>query len=39
MDETFGLKVEDINTILSILKKETEIEQAIIFGSRAKKNL
>ena len=37
MDETFGLKVEDINTILSILKKETDIEQAVIFGSRAKK--
>jgi predicted nucleotidyltransferase len=38
MDNKFGLLQEDIDAIISILKSEDAIEQAIIFGSRAKGN-
>ena len=38
MDNKFGLVQEDIDAIISILKSEDAIEQAIIFGSRAKGN-
>lgn len=35
---TFGLKEEDIETINSILEQQPKVEQALIFGSRAKGN-
>ncbi len=38
MNETFGLRKKDLENIISILKKYTEIEEAIVFGSRAKGN-
>ena len=38
MDKQFGLMQEDIETIINILKDEVGVEQAIIFGSRAKGN-
>jgi predicted nucleotidyltransferase len=34
----FGLKDEDLTTIRNILAKRGEVEQAFIFGSRAKGN-
>jgi predicted nucleotidyltransferase len=34
----FGLKDGDLVSILSIIEKEPEVEEAIIFGSRAKGN-
>ena len=38
MDNQFGLKKEDIEAIISILKTKEDVEQAILFGSRAKGN-
>ena len=38
MGDAFGLNREDIQSIISILEKESTIEEAIIFGSRAKGN-
>ena len=38
IDKYFGLKDGDIEIIISILKKYIQIEQALIFGSRAKGN-
>lgn len=38
IDKYFGLKDGDIEIIISILKKYPRIEQALIFGSRAKGN-
>lgn len=37
-DASFGLKNGDLSTIIQILQQYKEIEQAIIFGSRAKGN-
>ena len=37
-DSAFGLKEGDLLTIIAVLQKEKNIEQAIIFGSRAKGN-
>lgn len=37
-DSDFGLKEKDLEKIISILSKEPEVEEAIIFGSRAKGN-
>lgn len=37
-DKYFGLKDGDIKIIIAILKKYPQIEQALIFGSRAKGN-
>lgn len=37
-DKYFGLKDGDIEIIIAILKKYPQIEQALIFGSRAKGN-
>lgn len=34
----FGLKDGDLETIIAVLKKYPQIEQALIFGSRAKGN-
>lgn len=34
----FGLKDGDIETIIAVLKKYSQVEQALIFGSRAKGN-
>lgn len=36
--KNFGLKDGDLETIIAILKKYPQIEQALIFGSRAKGN-
>lgn len=38
MNADFGLNSEDIEEILLILKSVPEIDEAIIFGSRAKGN-
>lgn len=38
MNIDFGLKPGDLQTICSVLEKENRIEQALIFGSRAKGN-
>lgn len=38
VDSEFGFKNGDLSTILAVFKKEKLIEQAIIFGSRAKGN-
>ncbi|MEO5570967.1 MAG: nucleotidyltransferase domain-containing protein [Bacteroidia bacterium] len=38
MDNYFGLRESDLQTIIAILQQENEIEEAIIFGSRAKGN-
>jgi predicted nucleotidyltransferase len=38
MNPDFGLKKDDLQTICGILAQEPAIEQAIIFGSRAKGN-
>jgi len=38
MKTDFGLKQGDLEIICSVLEKEPHIEQAIIFGSRAKGN-
>ncbi|MBI3511044.1 MAG: nucleotidyltransferase domain-containing protein [Bacteroidetes bacterium] len=38
MPESFGLKKSDLEILIAIFKKENTIEQAIIFGSRAKGN-
>lgn len=35
---TYGLSQKDINEIISILQQFPEVEQAFIFGSRAKGN-
>lgn len=32
----FGLKQSDLNSIITILQSQAEVEEAIIFGSRAK---
>ena len=37
-DKQLGLKDGDLETIIAVLKKYPGIEQAIIFGSRAKGN-
>lgn len=37
-DKTSGLKAEELNNIISILKEEHKIESAYLFGSRAKGN-
>ncbi len=34
----FGLKQEDLLTIIAVIQKYAEVEEAIIFGSRAKGN-
>ncbi len=36
--EVFGLKYTDLQNIISVLLQHTEVEEAIIFGSRAKGN-
>jgi len=33
MENSFGLRASDIESIISIIKQETEVEQAFIFGS------
>lgn len=38
MDNKFGLKQTDLNAVISILEKYSDIESAVIFGSRAKGN-
>ncbi len=38
MNNHFGLKKEDIDMIISILSQHPEVEEACIFGSRAKGN-
>ena len=38
MDEKFGLRETDLKQIQSILSTQPEIEEAIIYGSRAKGN-
>ncbi|MFT4155051.1 nucleotidyltransferase family protein [Parafilimonas sp.] len=38
MNEQFGLRATDLEIIISILKREHAIEEAFIFGSRAKGN-
>lgn len=38
MNKMTGLKKEDIENIISILKQENKIESAYIFGSRSKGN-
>ncbi len=34
----FGLKEDDLENIIKVLQQYTEVEEAIIFGSRAKGN-
>jgi predicted nucleotidyltransferase len=34
----FGLKREDIQNIIAVIQKYAEVEEAVIFGSRAKGN-
>ncbi len=36
MNNVFGLKQTDLENIVSILKRESNVEKAFIFGSRAK---
>ena len=38
MNDKFGLKESDLKNIISIFKGQSEVEEAIIFGSRAKGN-
>ena len=38
MGSKFGLKQTDLDAIVSILEKHSNIESAVIFGSRAKGN-
>ncbi len=38
MNNLFGLKQNDVENIISILKAHNEVEEALIFGSRAKGN-
>nr|WP_262897984.1 nucleotidyltransferase domain-containing protein [Algoriphagus oliviformis] len=38
MENRFGLSDADLEEILDILSKEAQVEQAFIFGSRAKGN-
>ena len=38
MNDKFGLKESDLENIISILQQQPEVEEAIIFGSRAKGN-
>ncbi|HEV2832283.1 MAG TPA: nucleotidyltransferase domain-containing protein [Hanamia sp.] len=38
MGNSFGLKEGDIKSIISILQQQPEVEEALIFGSRAKGN-
>jgi len=35
-DLKYGIPVSDFNNVIAILKENTRIEQAILFGSRAK---
>ncbi len=34
----FGLKISDLNTIISVIKENNKITKIILFGSRAKGN-
>lgn len=36
--DIFGLKEEDLRNIIAVLQPHVEVEEAIIFGSRAKGN-
>lgn len=36
--EHFGLKQKDLDAVISVLKQHPEVNQAIIYGSRAKGN-
>ncbi len=36
INEAFGLSIADLNSIIAIFQKHIEVEEAIIFGSRAK---
>jgi len=36
MADPFGLKEGDMETIVAVLQKEVSVEQAVLFGSRAK---
>ena len=38
MNSAFGLKESDLEKIISIIKDHPEVEEALIFGSRAKGN-
>ena len=38
MDNNLGLRDNDLKIILSLLQAEKAVEQAIVFGSRAKGN-
>jgi uncharacterized protein len=38
MNSNFGISAQDLETITGILRKEPLVEEAIIFGSRAKGN-
>ena len=38
MNNLFGLKADDLKRIISVLTRENEVDEAIIFGSRAKGN-
>jgi hypothetical protein len=37
-DFTGGLSIKDLSSIVSVISKESKIESALIFGSRAKGN-
>ena len=38
MNNTFGLKENELENIIAILRENREVEEAFIFGSRAKGN-
>ncbi|HEY9342885.1 MAG TPA: nucleotidyltransferase domain-containing protein [Hanamia sp.] len=38
MGNSFGLKEDDLQNIIDILQQQPEVEEALIFGSRAKGN-
>ena len=38
MDNRFGLHKEDMETLVSVIEKQPGVEEAFIFGSRAKGN-
>ena len=38
MPDTFGLSIDTINKLCTVFSKYSEIEEAIIYGSRAKGN-
>jgi len=38
MNNAFGLKENDLEEIISILREHKEVEEALVFGSRAKGN-